>query len=154
FLPVANTGRDSRQDAIAAWIATVRSARAPIPATDPNAMAGRTLFGTVGLVIPGFSCATCHGGPKWTPSAVDYTAPPSPEIGIGLGNQRVIVAELRQTDTQPNTPGPIAPPQFPGVLVNVGTFTLGGGRVNEIRFNAADISLAINPLGANGFNIP
>src|SRR5262249_15594184 len=44
--------------------------------------------------------------------------------------------------------------QFPGVLINVGTFTLGGGRVNEIRFNGADISQAIPPLGANGFNIP
>jgi hypothetical protein len=40
------------------------------------------------------------------------------------------------------------------VLANVGTFTLGGGRVNELRFNGADISQAINPLGANGFNIP
>jgi hypothetical protein len=38
----------------------------------------------------------------------------------------------------------------------VGTFTPNspGGRVNEIRFNPADISQAIAPLGANGFNIP
>lgn len=157
FLPVRNTGRDARQDAISLWVARkVRSARAPVPATDPGAQAGRTLFGTVGLVQPGFSCATCHGGAKWTRSTVDYTAPPSPEIGIGLGNQRVIGAELRQTATQPNTPGPVSPPQFPGVLINVGTFTpnSAGGRVNEIRFNGADISQAIAPLGANGFNIP
>ena len=40
------------------------------------------------------------------------------------------------------------------MLVNVGTFALGGGRVNELRFSAADISQVINPLGANGFNIP
>jgi hypothetical protein len=157
FLPVRNTGRDSRQDAISLWVARkVRSARAPVPATDPGAQAGRTLFGTVGLVTPGFSCATCHGGPKWTRSTVDYTAPPSAEIGIGLGNQRVIGAELRQTATQPNSPGPVTPPQFPGVLLNVGTFTpnAAGGRVNEIRANAADPSQAIAPLGANGFNIP
>src|SRR5262249_57462383 len=44
--------------------------------------------------------------------------------------------------------------EFGGGGVEGGTFTLGGGGVNEIRFNAADISLAINPLGANGFNIP
>jgi uncharacterized repeat protein (TIGR01451 family) len=45
---------------------------------------------------------------------------------------------------------------FPGVLVNVGTFTSNsaGGRVNEIRANAADPGQAIAPLGANGFNIP
>lgn len=157
FLPFRNKGRDARQDAIATWIAqSIRSSRAPVPASDPGAQAGRTLFGTTGLVIPGFSCATCHGGTKWTRSTVDYATPPSPEVGIGLGNQRVIGAELRQTATQPNTPGPVAAPQFPGVLVNVGTFTpnSAGGRVNEIRFNGADISQAIAPLGANGFNIP
>jgi YVTN family beta-propeller protein len=152
FLPVRSAGRDSRQDSISLWTARkVRSARAPVAATDPGAMAGRTLFGTVGLVQPGFSCATCHGGPKWTRSQVDYNAPPSPDVGIGFGNQKVMGAELRQTATQGPNPG-----QFPGVLINVGTFAANsaGGRVNEIRFNGADISQAIAPLGANGFNIP
>ena len=59
------------------------------------------------------------------------------------GNERVIGAELRQTAAQ-----------GANVLINVGTFTLGGGRVNEIRFSAADVSQAVAPLGANGFNIP
>ncbi len=38
----------------------------------------------------------------------------------------------------------------------MGTFTpnAAGGRTNEIRFNGADVSQAIAPLGANGFNIP
>ena len=144
FLPAANTGRDPRQDAIAVWIArNVRSARAPVDKKHPQAVTGRALFGTVGLVVPGFSCATCHGGPKWTRSTVDYTAPPSPDINLGLGDERVVGAELRQTATQ-----------GANVLNNVGTFTLAGGRVNEIRSNAADISQAINPLGATGFNIP
>jgi hypothetical protein len=143
FLTAQSAGRDPRQDAIAEWIArNVRSSRAPVPAGDPNAVAGRTLFGTVGLVVPGFSCATCHGGPKWTRSTVDYVAPPSPQTGLGLGSEQVIGAELRQTATQPN------------VLFNVGTFTLGDGRTNEIRSNPADIGQAIAPLGANGFNIP
>ncbi len=155
FLPFRNTGRDTRQDAIAVWIANrVRSARAPVPPTDPAAQAGQALFNTVGLVIPGFSCATCHGGSKFTRSTVDYAAPPSPDLSLGLGNEQVIGAELRRTATQPNTTGPVAAPQFPGVLLNVGTFTLGGGRTNELRFNGADIGQAIAPLGANGFNIP
>jgi hypothetical protein len=150
FLPVRSANRDPRQDAIAAFIAlNVRSARAPVAVNDPGAVAGRALFGQVGLVVSGFSCATCHGGAKWTRSRVDYTPPPSPEVGLGLGSQRIIGAELRQTATQ----GPLTG-QLPGVLVNVGTFTLGGGRVNEVRFNASDISQAIAPLGANGFNIP
>lgn len=157
FLPLANTGRDSNQDAIAAWVAlAVRSSRAPVPASDAGARRGRALFAQTGLVVPGFSCASCHGGPKWTRSAVDYVPAPSPEIGLGLGNERVIGAELRQTATQPNFSGALPAPQFPGVLVNVGTFlpNAAGGRVNEIRTNSADISQAIAPLGANGFNIP
>src|SRR5262249_40879944 len=98
-----------------------------------------------------FNCVTCHGGPKWTRSVVDYTPPPSPETGLGFGSERVIGAELRFTATQGPNPG-----QFPGVLINVGTFALNSasGRVNEIRFNGADVSQAIAPLGANGFNIP
>lgn len=157
FLPVQSAGRDARQDAISDWIAqSVRASRAPVSASDAAAMSGRTLFGTTGLVAPSFSCATCHGGAKWTRSTVDYVAPPSPETGIGLGNERVIGAELRQTTTQPNSAGPVALPQYPGVLLNVGTFLANapGGRVNEIRFNGADISQAVAPLGANGFNIP
>jgi mono/diheme cytochrome c family protein len=149
LLPVANTGRDAAQDALAAFVRQkIRSAKAPVPASDAGAQHGRLLFNQVGLVVPGFSCATCHGGTKWTRSVVDYTAPPSPATALGLGNENVIGAELRQTTTQPA--------QFPGVLINVGTFTPNapGGRVNEIRANSADISQAIAPLGANGFNIP
>jgi cysteine-rich repeat protein/YVTN family beta-propeller protein len=149
FLPVASTGRDARQDAIATWIALkVRPSQAPLPESDPNAVAGRTLFNTSGLVTPGVSCATCHSGPNFTASIVDYTPPPSPTTGIGLGSEQVIGAELRTTATQPSS--------RPGVLVNVGTFTpnAAGGRVNEIRSNPADISQAIAPLGANGINIP
>ena len=144
FLTARSSGRDARQDSIAVWVArALRSARPAVAATDPAAVTGRALFGTVGLVQPAFSCATCHGGGKWTRSSRSYVAPPSPEIGLGLGNERVIGAEVRQTSAQ-----------GPNVLLNVGTFTLGGGRTNEVRFNGADISQAINPLGGNGFNIP
>jgi cytochrome c peroxidase len=143
FLPVQSRGRDKRQDSIGVFIAAqVRASRAPVSANDAQAVLGRQLFGQVGLVTSGVSCATCHGGPKWTRSTIDYTAPPSTEINLGLGNQRVIGAELRQTVAQ-----------GPNVLNNVGTFT-AAGRQNEIRFSAADISQAIAPLGANGFNIP
>jgi YVTN family beta-propeller protein len=136
FLTARSGGRDARQDAIAVWIATkVRSSNAPLAASDPAVVRGRQRFGEVGLVVPNFSCATCHGGPKWTRSTIDYTPPPSPTQIIG--------AELRNTVTQ-----------GANVLINVGTFTLGGGRTNEIRANLGDIGAAAAPLGANGFNIP
>lgn len=143
FLVAKNTGRDARQDAIAKWIAErVRPARAPRANDDTAALAGKTLFQQEGLVVAGFSCASCHGGAKWTRSIVDFDFPPSTEAGIGFGDERVIGAELRQTAKQDAN-----------VLTNVGTFTTVG-RSNEIRFNGADISQAIAPLGANGFNIP
>jgi hypothetical protein len=120
LLPAANKGRNARQDAIAAWIAgKVRTSRAPISATDPNTVAGRALFTAA-------NCQSCHGGPKWTRSTVDYTPPPP--------TSRVVGAEIQS------------------VLRPVGTFSLDS--VNEVRSDPADISRAINPLGANGFNIP
>jgi len=144
LLPVASGGRSSALGAIAAFVRLgVRPARAPVPATDPSAIAGRTLFAKTGLVQSGFSCATCHSGAKWSISLVDYPPPPSPEIGLGLGNQRVIGLELRHTATQGDS-----------VLNNVGTFTAAGGRVNEVHVAPNDISEAITPFGANGFNIP
>lgn len=144
FLTNRSSGRDPRQDAIATWIArSVHASPAPVSAANPAAVRGRALFGQAELVQAGFSCSSCHAGDKWTRSTVDYAAPPSPDNTLGIGNERVIGAELRQTATQ-----------GANVLINVGTFTLAGGRVNELRANGADPGQAINPLGANGFNIP
>jgi DNA-binding beta-propeller fold protein YncE len=136
LLPAKSSGRDPRQDAIELWIRQkVRSARAPVSANFASAARGRALFGETGLVTQGASCATCHGGQKWTRSSVDFAPPPPLESVIG--------AELRETKSQP----------LLGVLRKVGTFTLAG-RVNELRVNPADASVAADPLGANGFNIP
>ncbi len=152
FLPVVNFKRDPRQDAIETWVARkVRSVRGVGDPTSAAVVSGRALFGQVGLVIAEQSCATCHGGKRWSRSVVDFPGAPSPTNDplLALGDEKIIGAELRETFTQ----GPVAG-QIPGVLVNVGTFTLAGGRTNELRFNGADISQAINPLGANGFNFP
>jgi hypothetical protein len=138
LLPRKSAGRDARQDAIAAWVARrVRPARAEFPAKDAAVARGRVVFGTKGLVQDGFSCATCHGGPKWTRSRVDFAAPPSPD-----GATQVVGAEIRRTKAQRDA-----------VLVNVGTFA-PAGRSNEIRSNPADVAQAIAPLGADGFNVP
>jgi DNA-binding beta-propeller fold protein YncE len=136
LLPARSAGRDPRQDSIELWIRQkVRSASAPVSSNLVAAVRGRAVFGEVGLVKQGVSCATCHGGPKWTRSSVDYVPPPPLESVIG--------AELRQTTSQP----------LLGVLQKVGTFTIAG-RVNELRVNPADASVAADPLGANGLNIP
>jgi hypothetical protein len=136
LLPVQSRGRDPRQDAIELWIRQkVRTARSPVAAKDAAAVRGRALFGRSGLVAQGVSCATCHGGPKWTRSSVDYVPPPPQETVIG--------AELRETKSQPQL----------GVLQKVGTFTLDG-RVNELRVNPADPSAAIAPLGATDLTFP
>ena len=72
-------------------------------------------------------------------------APPSPADNLGLGNESVIGAELRKTR---RTQVPGRPHQRRHVHARPAAAT------NEIRFNGADISQAIAPLGANGFNIP
>jgi hypothetical protein len=57
----------------------------------------------------------------------------------------VLGVQLAQTFTQPQ------------VLFEVGTFQANGGsqgRINEVRFNGADVSQIVGSLGANGFNVP
>jgi YVTN family beta-propeller protein len=174
FTPVGNAFRDTRQDSIAEWIKfRVRSAVAPNRGSTSAAVtAGRTLFGTVGLSAAGVSCATCHGGPKWTRSTVDYVPPPTPSRGFGL--QEIVGAELRRTASQPNA---VSDPAS-GVLIVVGTYnaavlSVGGTRgnfvisqnvtpstfgdnynLNEVRFDLGDPGSRIRSLGFNGFNIP
>jgi len=146
FGPVASHGRDDRQDAINLWIQhRVRALHAKNAATDPLVAEGRTLFETTGLTgVANVSCASCHGGPKWTRSTVDYVAPPS--FDLAHGDQEVAGAELRKTASQPGT----LPEN--GVLVDVGTFD--STRLHEVRVNPADVGARIVALGANGFNIP
>ena len=144
FLPARSAGRDARQDAIAEWIRRV--VRTPV-APDKNApvadvQAGRELFGQAGLTgVPGISCASCHGGAKWTRSTVAFAAPPSPDLAHGT--ELIVAAELRRTPAQPS------------VLFDVGTFVpFTAGRLLEARFNPADVGQRVNALGGNGFNIP
>src|SRR5207248_2483844 len=57
-----NDGRDARLDALTAYVAArVRALQAPVPASDPAALRGREVFARQGLVVPEYSCATCHG---------------------------------------------------------------------------------------------
>jgi hypothetical protein len=138
FEPVANAGRDERLDAIAAWVAGVRSVRASPRLDAARINAGRNAFTQVGLAVPGMSCASCHAGPKWTRSRVRFAAPPSPDLSVGP--QRIIGPELR-IDNGVNA------------LVDVGTFP-AAGFPSAIRVSPADESQTLAPLGANGFNIP
>ena len=79
-LPVANSSRDLRQDAITEWIKEV--VRTQIAPNHFKVVAqGRELFEQEGLTgVNNVSCATCHGGAQWTRSLVDYVAPPSPNL--------------------------------------------------------------------------
>jgi hypothetical protein len=150
FLALASGNRDPRQDAITEWIQSrVRSFVAPNRgSTSAEVQEGRVLFGAEGLTgVPEASCATCHGGAKWSRSFVSYLAPPSPDQLHG--EQEVIGAELRKTATQPGDK------VLTGVLLDVGTFVpFTAGRNHESQFNPADVGVRANALGGNGFNIP
>jgi YVTN family beta-propeller protein len=145
FLPSANAGRSQAQDAIALWTALAVRPNVGLGAALPAASVsnGRALFAQAGLTgFSGVSCATCHGGAKWTRSTVDYLGAPSPSALTG--SEVIVGVQLARTLTQPQT------------LFEVGTFTpdAAGGRINEVRFNPADPSQIVPALGANGFNIP
>ncbi len=142
LLPPRNKGRSDDWDAIEAYIKTIRTPQAPVSAADAAAINGRVLFAQAGLVQPGFSCASCHGGSKWTRSTVDYSTPPSASPTIGTGDENVAGFQISATLTQGNL-----------VSRNVGTYNLAGS-VNELRQNASDVRTYNIALSSGGFNIP
>lgn len=129
------TGASDALDAQTLWVQTIRPPILPQP-SDLNALArGRDVFVQ--------SCATCHGGAKWTKSQVVYADNPAfdkdPAAGgvprdTGITNaaaQIIRYTVLGQTI------------QF---IDNVGTFS--AANTIEIRNNA------VLALGGIGFNVP
>lgn len=114
--PTSTTGRDADLDAIAAYV--VLGIKAPIsPRRSEDVSAGRSLFAAA-------NCQSCHGGPNWTRSRVDYLPPP-------------VAAE------------PIAFGQLVRFLSLVGTFDPAAA--NEVRGVATTI---VPANGLFGFNTP
>jgi YVTN family beta-propeller protein len=114
-----NTGRDPDLDAIATYLAL--GVRAPIsPVSSGVVKKGRVLFETAG-------CHTCHGGPNWTNSILDFAPPPA-------------LAQINDA-------------QLSKFLCRVGTFDAGlfTAPGNEIRANnIANVAAR----GVLGFNPP
>ena len=118
--PTANTGLNADLDAIATYLALgVRRPISPVRKLGVNA--GRGFFRSAG-------CESCHGGPNWTSSILDYTPPPDA--------------------------GEIVDAQLIRFLCRVGTFDpnlFTDGVSNEIRANNAN---NVQARGADGFNVP
>jgi hypothetical protein len=122
LVPTANTGRSADLDAIAAYIAFgIRAPISPLrptnvapPPPDPDIAAGRALFAAA-------NCQSCHGGPNWTRSRVDFTPPPLAET-ITVG-------------------------QLVRFLIGVGTFN--PAEFNEVRPVGTTIVAAQGALGFN-----
>ena len=68
FVP-PNTGRDADLDALAAY--TAIGIKAPISPNKKDEIEGRQFFANA-------NCQSCHGGPNWTRSRVNFTPPPNP----------------------------------------------------------------------------
>jgi YVTN family beta-propeller protein len=96
FTPLANAGRNQLKvrgvpawDALKAFIQFgIRAPLSPVPSHDPEVMSGRALFASAG-------CPSCHGGPQWTRSRIDYTPPPS----AGLLSNGQLIGQLRKVGT-------------------------------------------------------
>ena len=118
-----NTGRDPDLDAIATYLAL--GVRAPIsPVSSGVVKKGRALFETAG-------CHSCHGGPNWTNSSLDFAPPPAA--------------------------GQIVDAQLIKFLCQVGTFNpdlFADGISNEIRANTnvAQGAQGVQARGKDGFN--
>ena len=84
--PTANTGRSANLDAISAYIAFgIRAPISPLRGKKGPVKKGRELFEDA-------NCQSCHGGPNWTRSRVDFTPPPlsPPEVITGGQLQRFL----------------------------------------------------------------
>ena len=100
-----NTGRDPDLDAIATYLAL--GVRAPIsPVSSGVVKKGRALFETAG-------CHTCHGGPNWTNSILDFAPPPaaarssmpsSASSSAGWAPSMRVCSPPRATRSGPTTP--------------------------------------------------
>src|SRR4029453_12808284 len=77
-VPIANGGRNQLKvrgiggwDAIKAFIQFgIRSPISPLSKTEPDVVAGRALFQSA-------NCQSCHGGPQWTNSTINFKPPPT-----------------------------------------------------------------------------
>jgi YVTN family beta-propeller protein len=155
------------QEAIQAFVQTIRSNRASPSLSATDIAAGRALFLTAG-------CDQCHSGPKWTVSKRGYL--PSPEkngtralaTGCGAGGTSACVATgLRVTDFDGGSLNPldgkkvqvelgvsiedggvgnVGPERVTCAIRNVGTFD-----PIDLLERKADGSMA---QGAHGFNPP
>lgn len=96
LLPLANAGRNQLKvrgvpawDAIKAFVQSgIRGPLSPAPSHDPEVISGRLLFSSA-------ACATCHGGPQWTRSRIDFT--PLPGAGVIANAQ--LIGQLRKVGT-------------------------------------------------------
>ena len=119
LVPTANSGLNADLDAIATYLAV--GVLAPIsPLRGQDVSAGRALFASAG-------CASCHGGPNWTNSILDFTPPPAAS--------EIVDAQLSR------------------FLCRVGTFdpALFIAPGNEIRANNA---ANVQARGVLGINVP
>jgi YVTN family beta-propeller protein len=81
LVPLASGGRNQLKvhgvpawDALKAFVQVgIRPPISPVPATDPEVVAGRALFQAA-------NCQQCHGTALWTTSQINFTPPPDPAL--------------------------------------------------------------------------
>jgi DNA-binding beta-propeller fold protein YncE len=144
------TGVSDSLDAMQSWASTIRAPQMP----DANNLAGREIFQA--------SCASCHGGPKWTKSRILYrnsatfaADPIGPQFFTAAttnppldSNLQVAGPQMRQL----NGPAGVAPLLY---LDNVGTFNAADAlQIRGAGAVAGQVAQGFAPFGAAGFNSP
>ncbi|HEY1325550.1 MAG TPA: beta-propeller fold lactonase family protein [Casimicrobiaceae bacterium] len=95
--PLASAGRNQLKvrgvggwDAIKAFVQFgIRAPISPVPATDPDVVAGRALFTAA-------NCQQCHGTAQWTTARIRFTPPPDASL-VDAGGE--LIGELRSVGT-------------------------------------------------------
>jgi mono/diheme cytochrome c family protein len=137
FTPLANANRNQLKvrgvnawDGLKAFVQFgIRSPISPVSKTDPDVVAGESLFRSA-------NCQQCHGGASWTSSLVRFTPPPDAsqvtagQITSELRNvgtfDATVFNEIRQNAAAPLGAAGFVPPSLLSIHAFPQTFLHGG----------------------------
>jgi YVTN family beta-propeller protein len=122
-------------DALKAFVQFgIRAPISPVPATEPDVVAGRALFTAA-------NCQQCHGTAQWTTARIRFTPPPDPsQVSVGgelLGELRIVgtfdptaLNEVRQNGAPPLGANGFVPPSLLSIHAFPETFFHNGAAVS------------------------
>jgi YVTN family beta-propeller protein len=132
-------GASDALDAMTEWVQTVRSPILPAPANQNLFFTGASVFAS--------SCASCHGGAKWSKSQVVYDNNPTFSADPAAGG---VVLDPGVTNAGPQIVSFTEGVDTLRFLEGVGTFNAA----DPIELRGQGAQIGQGSLGGLGFNVP